>query len=229
MQTQNPGLIDVTRLSKKLCQTSIDCKLAYATQQNFLGRIVDGYHPDAAHICLMASSAAHALCAVQNSLSELQLGLFVFDSYRPLRAVRDFGRWMHLAVHDDHELVRKEIHYPHIGKNQLAQMGYVCDHVSDHCYGDTIDLTLIDLKNKTLLDMGACFDFFDELSHSTATVEMIGVDALKHRQILSNAMQAVGFIPYEKEYWHFTFREREIEVPIDIAITAELGESSWPS
>ncbi len=219
-------LVDVIKLSTQRCRNPIECKLVYATKENFLGRPVHGYHPDAIDFCLLTRNAAEALCQVQNQLIQQGLGLFVFDSYRPLRAVADFKKWMHAAAHDEYEFERKKIHYPHLEKNQLAELGYVCDDVSNHCFGDTIDLSLIDLHNKQLLDMGACFDYFDEISHITATEKIIGSTALKNRQILSDMMQQAGFIPYEKEYWHFTFREREIETPLDFEITPDLAGCS---
>ncbi len=221
----NNQLVNLIKLSETRCDHPIQCKLAYATSENFLGRIVQGYHADASHICLMAKNAADALCQVQTMLNQQQLGLFVFDGYRPLRAVRDFATWMNSPVQDEYELTRKNIHYPHLEKSQLSQLGYVAAKVSNHCYGDTIDLTLIDLNNNQLLDMGACFDFFGELSHTTATEDDIGKAAFNHRQILSTTMQQVGFKPYVKEYWHFEFQERLIDTPIDIEITAAMSES----
>ncbi len=218
MTTHKPHhpLIDVITLSKKICKTPIDCQLAYATPDNFLGRIVEGYHEHIKNICLMAPKAAHALCVVQNSLNEKNLGLFIFDGYRPLRAVKDFGKWMRQPVESKYELTRKEIHYPHVEKNQLADLGYVADEVSNHCFGDTVDLTLIELYSKKFLDMGACFDYFDEASHTTACAKTIGESAYKNRKILSQAMQDADYQPYEKEYWHFTYCEREISDPLDV-------------
>jgi D-alanyl-D-alanine dipeptidase len=211
-------LVDVLPLAKKYCKHAIECKLAYATNENFLGRIVAGYHPDVCNICYLTPNAAEALCKVQDILNKKQLGLFVFDSYRPLRAVRDFNHWMRAPVKNDHELARKEIHYPHVEKNQLAVLGYVCDDVSNHCFGDTIDLSLIELSSKKFLNMGACFDFFDEISYPAASAKMIGQEAFDNRRILSDAMQEAGFLPYEKEYWHFTFRQRDVKEPLDIEI-----------
>jgi D-alanyl-D-alanine dipeptidase len=219
------NLVNVTSLSEKMCEHKIQCKLVYATKENFLGRVVDGYHPAASHFFLATPKAAKALCEAQNKLNQMNLGLFVYDSYRPLRAVKDFYQWMHSPVHNAYELERKTIHYPHIEKNQLAELGYVADDVSNHCFGDTIDLTLIDLKTGQELNMGACFDYFDEISHPSALSKNIGEEAFRNRQILSDIMQAVGFIPYDKEFWHFTFSEREVDTPLDFAIVPELQES----
>ena len=215
-------LVDVVKLSHRECQHPIEAQLAYATCENFIGRIINGYHPNAAHVCLLTRNAAQALCEVQNNLNKNNLGLFVFDSYRPLRAVKDFGQWMHNPTEETHEIARKQIHYPHLEKNQLAELGYVADCVSNHCFGDTIDLSLIDLNTKQLLDMGVCFDYFGELSHPTTPPKEIGAEAYQNRMLLSHAMQQAGFAPYEKEYWHFTYCKRDIETPIDIEITPEL-------
>ena len=211
-------LIDAAQLSQQHCKQQIQSHLAYATQENFLGRIVKGYHAHATKLCLMTQNSAKALCDAQKQLNEKHIGLFVFDAYRPLRATRDFMHWTEQAVAHDYELERKQIHYPHLEKNQLVHLGYLADGVSNHCFGDTVDLVLIDLKNNNLLDMGACFDYFDEISHTTATAKQIGEEAYQHRQILSDAMLSVGFTPYEKEFWHFTFHQRDVDAPLDVEI-----------
>ena len=215
-------LIDAIALSQQQCAHPIACKLAYATTENFLGRVVEGYHSDAMHICLATPKTAHALCQVQQVLNKKGLGLFVFDCYRPLRAVRDFKYFMHAPVVSDYEIERKKLHYPSIEKSQFAKLRYVADEVSNHCFGDTVDLSLIDLQTNQLLDMGAPFDYFDVISHPTATVEQIGELAYQNRKLLSDVMQDAGFAPYEKEFWHFTFSERENPEPIDVAISREL-------
>ncbi len=215
---KNIPLIDAIQLSHTVCKKPIQCKLAYATRENFLGRIVEGYDADAAEIAYATPKAAQALCDVQSKLSEQGMGLFIFDSYRPLRAVRDFNIWMQEPVVDPYELERKEVHYPYIEKNQLSLLGYLADGVSNHCFGDTIDLGLIDLQTNTLMDMGACFDYFDEISHATATEQVIGKQAYANRITLTTAMQAAGFLPYEKEFWHFTYQIRDIQEPLDFEI-----------
>lgn len=212
-------LIDVIHLSKELCSIPIQGELAYATKENFLGRIVNGYHPMAKQRCLLAQNAARKLCGVQNLLSKKHLGLFIFDGYRPLRAVKDFAEWIQQPPASDYELLRKQIHYPHLEKSQLAKLGYLAEKVSKHCFGSTVDLSLIDLKTQNLLDMGASFDYFDEIAHSTATADVIGHTAHHNRQSLFHAMNEFGFIPHPKEYWHFDHPELETDIPIDIEIT----------
>jgi D-alanyl-D-alanine dipeptidase len=71
--------------------------------------------------------------------------------------------------------------------------------------------------------MGACFYFFDELSHVTIKEERIGAEAYRNRIM---AMQRHSFVPYEYEFWHFDYHIKETDKPIDIPIT-EKSEQLW--
>jgi D-alanyl-D-alanine dipeptidase len=215
-------LVDVIGLSKKHCTFPICGELAYATTKNFLGRIVDGYHSDAKDICLLTKQAAQVLCNVQNDLNKDKLGLFIFDAYRPHRAVKDFAQWFTHPPADEYELLRKQIHYPHIEKSQLDALGYAAGDVSRHNFGNTVDLTLIHIDTLAELNMGTCFDYFDELSHNTVMSERIGKEAFNNRKLLKQIMQHHGFIPYENEFWHFEHKICEVDGPMDLPIDSSL-------
>lgn len=217
-------LVDVIALSEKRCSSPIRGALAYATRENFLGRVVDGYSPSASHVCLLSRKAAEHLCSVQNALNAQGLGLFIYDAYRPLRAVRDFSAWVHETPGSAQEQERKALHYPHLEKTELAPSGYIPDAVSRHCFGHSVDVSLIDSKTNQLLDMGTIFDYFDSSSHHPDTPpERIGDAAFRNRQLLAQAMLQGGFIAYPLEYWHFDFRERELTEPADLEITLSLA------
>ena len=221
------NLVDVVTLSKKLCPQPIQVKLKYANKENFLGRIVNGYVPGVDDIALLTPKAANDLCLAQNELiNKFGYGLLVYDAYRPKRAVQDFLQWSKQLPADDDELERKAKHYPHIRKDQLFELGYVMED-SDHCYGNTVDVVLIELSAGKKLDMGARFDYMDELSHITATAAMIGEEACKNRQILSAAMMKFGFQTYTEEYWHFCHGGavgREVREPMDVEINSEMRD-----
>jgi D-alanyl-D-alanine dipeptidase len=192
--------------------------LKYATSENFLGRPVAGYNPGAKNLCLLAPNAAHALCQVQSYLNnEHQLGLIIYDAYRPLRAVKDFYQWIREPA-TENELARKAIHYPHITKAELPELGYIADDVSRHCFAGTVDLSLVRLSDHNELNMGAVFDYFDSLSHDDVGADLIGEEAFQNRQLLKHAMEKFGFNIYQYEYWHFDYREQEINQPLDIVI-----------
>ena len=79
-----PKLIDVLTLSKQLCPQPIQGKLAYATTDNIVGRIINGYSADAQDVCLLTTHSANALCQVQNHLiNNYGYSLFIYDAYRP--------------------------------------------------------------------------------------------------------------------------------------------------
>ncbi len=218
-------LVDVVALSQKECLRPIQAYLVYATTENFVGNIIEGYTPDLTDFALLTREAGIALCKVQNDLiKQHDLGLLIFDTYRPKRAVLNFADWSKQPVAHNaqghHELARKEIHYPHIEKNQLFDLGYVALD-SQHCYGHTVDLVLID-KDCNELDLGACFDFMDTRSHLSATADEIGEKAFQYRQILIETMKKHGFLTYPYEFWHYSYKEKAIVEPMDFVITEEL-------
>jgi D-alanyl-D-alanine dipeptidase len=206
--------IDVVQMSKKFCQFPIKGKLVYATKENFLGRPVDGYQNT--DIFLLSPKTAQALCHIQNELNQQGLGLFVYDAYRPLRAVKDFAKWATLPISNDYEMERKQLHFPLLEKEALIQKGYIADAISGHCYGNVVDLTLMDLKTQEVLDMGTIFDYFGELSHHACLD--IGEKCLENRRLLLSVMEKHGFDAYAYEYWHYSYKEREVNEPQDFVI-----------
>jgi D-alanyl-D-alanine dipeptidase len=218
-------LLDVIELSKLLCNKPIHGKLAYATLDNFAGQILTGYHPQALDVCLMTPKAANALCQAQNQLIHAHsLGLFIYDSYRPKRAVKHLLQWMKEPVKDEWELTQKSKHYPQVEKSQFVALHYLAED-SGHCYGNTVDVVLYDYESEKILDMGTIYDFMGEKSHLSATAEDIGATAYQNREILQATMKQHGFLPHHTEYWHFSHggREgREVSEGFDLEITPDL-------
>jgi len=168
--------------------------MRYFGTQNFVGAHVDGYE---APVCVLTHQAATALAAVQRDLKPRGLGLKVFDCYRPARAVRHFVRW---ARGSDNST--KAEYYPHVAKSNLFREGYIASR-SGHSRGSTVDLTLVRLSDNQELDMGTPFDF---LSPQSGQHGKVSAEARVNRKILADAMRARGFLPYDKEWWHFTLR-----------------------
>lgn len=221
-QVRTIPLIDVISLSRIKCSTPIEGDLKYSYQDNFIGRPIVGYCEHSRDICLLAPQAAHMLCDVQNYLVEHHhQGLLIFDAYRPLRAVNDFIAWFTHSP-TEAEIIRKSLHYPTLTKTDLAPQGYIADKISNHCYGQAVDLTLLDLEAGTELDMGTCFDYFDDLSHSTQDEQRIGTLAYQNRMRLIQAMHMFNFKVHSKEYWHFDYHIRENSEPLDVVINESL-------
>ena len=191
--------------------------MRYAGPHNFVGRPIKGY---LAPECILSEPAAKALRAVQTKLAEKKLSLIVWDCYRPKRAVADFLQWSKDPTHSE----MKAEFYPNTDKDRLFALGYLATR-SAHSRGSTVDLGIVSavvssapkpdsalsLKACTLpkgerfedgaIDFGTGYDCLDDLA-STANAAA-GEVALYNRQMLKSAMQAAGFRPYAKEWWHF--------------------------
>lgn len=169
--------------------------IQYATPNNIIGRPVEGY---CVHRCIVTRPVAEILSIIQKELAVQSLGLKVFDCYRPQMAVDDFYQWSQ----DISQQQTKTQFYPRINKVDLFKLGFFIQK-SGHSRGSTVDLTLVNLNDKSELDMGTPFDFMDELSFPSNTA--IGIDQYKNRMILRNIMLKYHFMPLDTEWWHYTF------------------------
>lgn len=172
--------------------------IRYATNNNFMGRRVDGYE---APLCIIERRAADALVAVNNKLLANKMRLKIFDCYRPEKAVEHFMRW----VNDDKDQKTKQDYYPNLDKLALKG-GYIAER-SGHSRGFTIDLSIEFLNGEgeyQELDMGAPYDFFDPISNTHS--ELITSIQLENRLKLKKLMLANGFNDYPMEWWHFTHK-----------------------
>jgi len=194
--------------------------IRYATANNFVGRPIAGYH---APKCLLTKRAAEALKAVQADLAKENLGLKVYDCYRPRAAVKDFVKW----GRDLADKKMKARFYPNVNKRRLFHAGYISSR-STHSRASTVDLTVVPLSAPAQpaydpsapltscegpkqtrapdnsLDMGTGFDCFSRRSHTAFSG--IGAEQKKSRRILKSAMSRHGFHNLSTEWWHFRLR-----------------------
>lgn len=171
--------------------------LRYNTGHNFVGERIDGYLAPRA---ILSREAAVAMAQVQQALRPFGLGLLVFDAYRPQRAVDHFVRW----AQDLEDTRTKDEFYPDVDKQDLFREEYIAAR-SSHSRGSTVDLTLVALdapSGDAGLDMGTGFDFFGPESWP----DYAGITPAQraHRLLLRSLMLQHGFMPYPKEWWHFT-------------------------
>ncbi len=176
---------------------SLEQDMRYFTDNNFVGRPIQGYKKP---VCILSIAAAHALLKVQTVLNKKNLGLLVFDCYRPQMAVDDFIQWSQNP--EDQRM--KNLYYPHIDKQDLFKLNYIA-YRSGHTRGSTVDLTIVDLDSQQTLDMGTPYDFMDPLSHPAN--RDIRPEQFKNRMLLRTLMLRFGFRPIETEWWHFTLND----------------------
>lgn len=150
--------------------------MRYNTTNNFVRQKL--YSTD---VCLISRAVAERLVIVQDSLRKLNLGLKIFDGYRP-RAIQ----WLMWEI------------FP----NPI----YVADPSSGsrHNRGSAVDLTIINLTTGQELNMGTDFDYFGpEAGHD---YKGFPLEVLNNRIFLKTIMQSVGgFTSYNAEWWHYDY------------------------
>ena len=181
-------LVDVQSLD-----STIQVEMRYHTANNFTGAPLPGYEANRA---FLRREAAEALARVQARLRPRDLGLRVYDAYRPFRATTAMVEWAERT-----------------GQTHLLDDGYIARR-SRHNMGVAIDLTLVFLPTGAVLEMGTPYDTFSEAAH-TANAEG---EIRRNRQTLVEAMAAEGFENYHMEWWHFSYAV-ENPVPFDRAVT----------
>jgi zinc D-Ala-D-Ala dipeptidase len=151
---------------------NIHLDIRYATGNNFLGQAV---YPRAQ--CLLRSSTAQRLAQVQIDLESQNLGLKVFDCYRPLSVQRKM--W---AILPDANYVAN----PKTG--------------SRHNRGAAVDVGLVDQAGNAL-EMPTEFDDFSD--RARADSPQASEAAKRNRRLLKDAMVGQGFQGLASEWWHF--------------------------
>ena len=177
--------------------SSITLDIRYATKDNFMGRVVNGYTSPKV---VMTKESLEALKKAQEDFIRLGFGIKIFDAYRPQRAVDDFMAW----IKTKKDTLMRQDYYPHLDKNTLVPLGYIAEK-SGHSRGSTLDLTLMYLEGKNAgkeIDMGGSWDYFG--TRSNYDFPDISLKQRENRALLRIIMIKHGFIPYAQEWWHFT-------------------------
>ncbi len=181
------------KISDRIYDAAFDIR--YYSDNNFTGHRINGYQ---APVAYMTKEALDALVVAAADLRQQGYRLFIWDSYRPQKAVDDFVAWLN----NPNDPGDKSF-YPDITKQQIIDGVYVALK-SGHSRGSTIDLTII-TKDGEFVDMGGTFDFFGERSHPD--YKNITKKQKKNRKILRDAMVKAGFNPLDSEWWHFTLKD----------------------
>ena len=171
---------------------SIKIQMIYATHDNFVKKSV---YPIAK--CFLRRGTALKLLKVQKELQVLNLGLLVYDGYRPLSIQKIFWE---LTPNRDY------VADPSIG--------------SKHNRGAAVDVTLITKAGKEL-EMPTKIDDFTEKAHRS--FKKLSTQVLTNRQLLEEIMMRHGFEPLAHEWWHFNDNEW-MDYPIEDICLTELAK-----
>jgi D-alanyl-D-alanine dipeptidase len=146
--------------------------MKYATEDNFTKKTL--YE---SNTCFLKRTTAVKLDAVQKELEGMNLGLKVWDCYRPLAVQRSL--WQILP---DERYVAN----PEKG--------------SRHNRASSVDVTLVDFQGKEL-QMPTGFDDFSPKAHHH--YQDLPDQVIRNRELLKGLMQKAGFIPLSEEWWHY--------------------------
>ena len=127
---------------------SIRIELRYFSNNNFIGKPIDGYNSNS---LIITEETAKSLKKIQQELLQKELSLKIFDGYRPQKAVDHFVRWVQVLK----DTLMKAQFYPKVKKNNLLKNGYIAER-SGHSRGSTIDLTIINIQNRQSVRHGKC-------------------------------------------------------------------------
>ena len=171
-QDDNQELIDIQKFIPEIV-----LDIRYATVHNFTGQAV---YPSAR--AFARKPVVMQLKAIQEELKSKNLGLKIYDAYRPYAITVKF-----YEVYPDSTFVAS----PRKG--------------SRHNRGAAIDLTLIDLQTRNELEMTSQFDDFSD----KAIPDYKGGTAIQNanRKLLIETMAKHGFTVYSSEWWHYDFND----------------------
>jgi D-alanyl-D-alanine dipeptidase len=160
-------LVDIKEVNPRIV---VDMR--YASEDNFTQKkLYDS------NTCFLRRSVATKLDAVQRELERMNLGLKVWDCYRPLAVQRIF--W---AILPDERYVAN----PKTG--------------SRHNRASAVDLTLVDSQGKELQMPTGFDDFSPRAAHQ---YQGLPDQVIRNRELLKGLMEKAGFIPLPEEWWHY--------------------------
>jgi zinc D-Ala-D-Ala dipeptidase len=173
-------LVDINRIN-----SNIVVDIRYSTENNFTKKKV---YP--VNKCFLRKAAASRLDSVQKELEKMNLGLKVWDCYRPLSVQRAF--W---AIMPDERYVAN----PAKG--------------SRHNRASAVDVTIVDASGAEVQMPTEYDDFSDKAGRYNTDLPK---KALGNSRLLEGIMKNAGFIPLPSEWWHFDDKEWEKSEIMDI-------------
>lgn len=167
----NHDLVDIDKVNSRII-----LDIRYATENNFTKTKVYSHAK-----CYLRPAVAYKLHNVQQELETMNLGLKIWDAYRPHHVSHIF--WQ--LIQDERYVAR-----PELGSN--------------HNRGAAVDLTLVTPNGQELL-MPTEFDDFTHKAHRD--YNDLHEEAINNRELLEKIMIKHGFTGLPTEWWHFDCTE----------------------
>jgi len=181
------GLVDVQTLDP-----TIQVRLVYATEDNFLGRVL---YSDIRCAFLLPAMAEKVVAAQQALHQERpDLDLIILDAARPLS-------------------VQYQMFHVVAGTPRNRYVSNPKKGPGMHNYGAAVDVSLVDSQG-WILPMGSDFDHFGPESHIDNEDRLLATGKLTqeeydNRRLLRRVMRRQGLRTLPSEWWHFNLMTRE--------------------
>ncbi|WP_055746546.1 M15 family metallopeptidase [Brevibacillus choshinensis] len=110
-------------------------------------------------------------------------------------------------IHSEHKNWLKE-HGPHLEGDELTEAAHrfaAAPDVAGHPTGGAVDVQIVG-PDGAPIDMGPAFEPSKDVYVFSPFVERA---VWKNRQLLRNCMVKAGFAPFDGEWWHFAYGDRE--------------------
>jgi zinc D-Ala-D-Ala dipeptidase len=178
----NNDLVDLEKIAPHIRKD-----IRYATANNFMNRKL---YPVSR--CLLHAKVAEQLKQVQIELEKDNLGLKVFDCYRPLSIQKQMWKI-------------------------LPDNNYVANPAqgSRHNRASAVDLTLVDFSTGKDKEMPSKYDEFSKKAHMD--YEAASIESKKNRKRLRIVMEKHGFKSIPTEWWHYDSSEWKQYPLLDIS------------
>lgn len=180
--------LEMVDLAKQVPHAVID--LRYTSKNNFTGVRL---YPKSTRQTYLRKPAAEALTAVAKELEHINLGIRIWDAYRPYHVTVKF--W---------ELIRDERYVANPSKG------------SGHNRGIAIDLTLYELSTGKEISMPTGFDDFSATAHHGQ--ELKDEEKTRNRELLRSVMEKHGFLKFQTEWWHYSWPDASRFDVLDIPL-----------
>lgn len=156
----------------------------------------------------------------ENILVREELLPLLRTAYKKLQEVKTgYNFWIcygyrHPEIQQRYYEARYAVHkkeWPNLSESELVELTHTqvaFPEVAGHPTGGAIDITLVDEKGREL-DMGTGIAEYSEPEKCFTFSKSITRVQAKNRQLLRKILMSVGFAPFNGEWWHFSYGDRE--------------------
>lgn len=103
-----------------------------------------------------------------------------------------------------------QVRFPNLSKEEQMELAHICSadpEVAGHPTGGAVDVTIV--ADGEQIDMGCRIADFSDVELMEPFSSKVTPPQMQNRMVLRRIMMANGFAPFDGEYWHFSYGDRE--------------------